>query len=258
MSGTALPFLTDAMLAIQRWRVATQVRNTHLTKRDKLDEDTRAVFDKILETEEFIEERVARLITQHPAYSWFSRVKGVGKENIAKVVGLVDISRAPTISSLWKFAGYHVVDGKGAKKTKGQKLEYNSVLRTMCWRLGGSLMKAKGKYFDFYLAQKERSVRELTERGVTIVPAAQLPKDKNNKHYEPEGMISEGHVHARALRKMVKLFLAQLWLVWREAEGLPTRAPYVHEHQGHTTIITAWEMVDKPEKKPRRRPKAAA
>ncbi len=46
---------------------------------------------------------------------------------------------------------------------------------------------------------------------------------------------------------MVKLFLACLWLVWREAEGLPSRSPYAIEKKGHSTVISPWEMIDRDE-----------
>jgi hypothetical protein len=44
---------------------------------------------------------------------------------------------------------------------------------------------------------------------------------------------------------MTKLFLACFWLVWREAEDLPKRVPYPIERQGHTSLISLWEMVDR-------------
>lgn len=245
----SLPFLVDAALAIEHVRVGIQVRHSHLGLQGRVDPETEEVLRRLKENEEYVDDRVAELIQQHPAYPWFSRVKGVGKENIGKVVGLVDITKAPMVSSLWKFCGYSVENGKAPKRVKGGgKLSYNSQLRSMCWRLATSLMKAGGHYYDYYVAKKDEEVARLTAQGVKIVPASKLPK-KDGKVYEPEGMISEGHIHNRALRRMIKLFLSHLWHVWREAEGLPTRPPYVFEHLGHTHIIDPWTMVDREEKK---------
>jgi len=36
-----------------------------------------------------------------------------------------------------------------------------------------------------------------------------------------------------AMRKMIKLFLSHLWLIWRKAEGLSITAPYVHAIKKH-------------------------
>jgi len=46
------------------------------------------------------------------------------------------------------------------------------------------------------------------------------------------------HVHMRALRKTIKLFIAHLWEEWRRAEGLPITLPYAHTILGHKEFIT--------------------
>ena len=234
-----LSMLVDATLAVEKVRVRTQVRQSHLLRQNRRDPETDQLLERIRNLEGYVDGRIAELLKSHPAHHWFSRVKGVGKENIAKVIGMVDIQRADTISSLWKFAGFSVEDGKAPKRVKGEKLSYNSQLRSMCWRLGTSLLKAKGKFYDYYLKQKERySAR------YEVVPASSLPK-KDGKRYEPEGVISEGHLHNMALRKMIKLFLACLWLTWREAEGLPVTNPYPIDKLGHNSFIDPWSMTDR-------------
>lgn len=273
-------FLVNAVLAIEKLRVAAQIRQTHLKLQGRADKETNELLKKIRDLEDYADGRVASLIKEHPAYHWFSQVKGIGKENIGKVIGLIDINKANTISGLWHFAGYHVENGKAPKRHKnGGKLSYNSRLRTMCWRLAGAITKAGirqfcvecntqrpvkregeelvcgcgstmfqskpvSKFAEYYLKEKNKRLAKLIAQGVKIVPASQLPKD-NGKRHETEGVISEGHIHNYVLRKMTKLFLACLWLVWREAVGLPTRQPYSAEYQGHTSIISPWEMVDK-------------
>jgi len=140
-------FLINAVLAIEKLRVAAQVRKTHLELRGRQDVETDELLVRIKGLEEYADGRVAYMIQSHPAYPWFSRVKGVGRENIGKVVGLVDIRKANTISALWQFAGYGVDAGKAPKRVKnGGKLVYNSRLRSMCWRLATSLMKGSGKF----------------------------------------------------------------------------------------------------------------
>jgi hypothetical protein len=213
----------------------------------KGDPETDALLDRLKETEKYIDGRVATILKGHPAYSWFSRVKGVGKENIGKVVGMVDIERAGTISALWKFAGFSVENGKSPKRAKGEKLSYNSQLRSMCWRLATSLLKAKGKFYDYYCVQKDNYYERYTQQGIKVVATANLPK-KNGKKVESEGFITEGHVHNQALRKMIKLFLSCLWLEWRQAEGLSMTLPYAIDKLGHDSLIQPEEMTDKPPK----------
>lgn len=295
---STLAAMVDAALSIEKIRVRSVVRQTHLALRGRRDEETDNLVEKLKELESYIDGRAAERITSHPAYHWFSKVPGVGKENICKIVGPIrvkpekgtnkageeiDLPYADTISALWKFAGFGVEDGKAPKRVKGGgKLSYNSQLRSMCWRLASSLQRAglrhkclkcgeligvatlaklenrcpkcDGDEFgvvatthfsDYYLKEKGKYVERYLSRGVQIVPASKLPKDKEGKRYEPDGMISEGHVHNQALRKMIKLFLACLWLVWRETEGLPVSAPYPLAILKHNHFIDPWQMIDK-------------
>lgn len=242
--NNSLTFLIDATLSIEKVRVRTQVRKSHLTLQSRNDPETDALLERLLEIESFLDGRVASNLTTHPAYDWFSKVKGIGKENIGKVIGLIDIEKCNTISALWKFAGFSVENGQAPKRTKGDKLHYNSILRSMCWRLGNSLLRAKTEFYEYYLSQKDRYYQTYQNRGISIVPATALPK-KNGKRYEPENLIAQGHVHNQARRKMIKLFLACLWLVWREAEGLPVTTPYAIGILGHDSFIDPWKMIDK-------------
>ncbi len=255
----ALSALTDTTLRIEKARVALQVRLSHLKLKGKQDALTEEALGKVDDLEKWIDKRIATLIQTHPAYPWFSKVKGVGGENIAKVLcsvrvkpergfdqdgNEIDLPFADSISALWKFAGYAPVDGHAMKRTSGEKLAYNSQLRSMCWRLGSSLLKANSNFKAYYDAQKQRYIERYTMAGVKVIPAAQLPK-VGGKKQETEGLISEGHVHNQALRKMVKLFLACLWLEWRKMEGLSVREPYAIGIQGHTTMIDPWKMTDR-------------
>lgn len=240
----SLNALVDAQLSIEKLRVQCQVRQSHLALQGREDKETANLFERVHGLEDYVDVRIAGIITSHPDFPWFSRVKGVGKENIGKIVGLVDINRAPTISSLWKFAGYSVESGKAPKRAKGEKLTYNSQLRSMCWRLGTSLMKAGGKFYGYYSSEKQAYIDRYESAGIKIVPATSLPKVKG-KRTETENIISQGHVHNQALRKMIKLFLACLWLTWREAEGLPMTNPYTIDQLKHGHMIDPWSMVDR-------------
>ncbi|MBA7678038.1 hypothetical protein ES703_86309 [subsurface metagenome] len=188
----------------------------------------------------------------------------MGNENIAKVVGLIDIEKAHTVSSLWKFAGWDVQDGAAPKRKKGKKLTYNSQLRVMTWRLGVSLLRAKGLFHDYYLKEKDKYHQKYLNKGFKIIAtptgrfcpqcqrevkakAAKYCPDCNaplSQKQEPKGVIFEGHLHRMALRKMIKLFLSLLWVVWRQAQGLSTRVPYPAEYLGHDHMIEPEEMCD--------------
>jgi hypothetical protein len=289
----SLNALVNATLVIEKLRVASEVRQSHLKLQGKTDPETDELHKRLVDLEAYVDGRIARLLESHPAYPWFSRVKGIGKENIGKIVGMVrvapemrddtELPYADTISALWKFCGFSVEDGRAPKRVSGEKLSYNSQLRSMCWRLATSLERAglrhhcgecgvifggtdkktgkprekcpkcgsanlsliaTTKFTQYLLQQKERYEQRYLNSGRHIVPAAQLPK-VNGKKVETTEYISEGHVHNQALRKMIKLFLACLWLEWRKGEGLPLSTPYAIGKLGHSSIIKPEEMVDR-------------
>jgi len=245
---SSLNFLTDTHLAVQKQRVAAQVRQTHLKRNDSYDPDTEWVIVDLTSLEEKVEKCMAEIIGQHPAWPWLKGIKGIGYENVAKVIGYIDkwgIENIPNISKLWKLSGYAVENGHAPKRIKGQKITYYAELRMLLWRLASSLLRARGVYYDCYCDYKAKLQERFAKEGRAIVPASELPKDEKKKRYEDENTISEGHVHYMALRKMIKLFIANLWLVWREAEGLPVTNPYAIDMMGHSNFIDPWSLVDK-------------
>ena len=205
-----LGYIGDVLLTIEKKRVAQAVRISHLQKNSKRDKDGEEILEKLEDFEEWITEKMATKVKNHPAYWWFSCVKGVGQENIGKILAFIDIKRATHISSLWKWFGY----SPNQKRRKGEKLDFNIKGKSMCWRLAGNLLKAKGKFYDYYLSEKEKFELRCINEGKIIKEQKDIKKKDIN-------VISKGHIHNYALRKMIKRFLACLWLVWREAEGLP-------------------------------------
>ncbi len=115
-----------------------------------------------------------------------------------------------------------------AKRIGGLPANWNQSLKVTCWKLGESFVKAVRK-------DKKGGYRVLFERFKDEY-ARKLEGDSNTKGLK-------GLIHARAKRKTVKVFLAHLWMKWREIEGLPTRKPYILEH-GHSTFIEP--IVDEP------------
>jgi hypothetical protein len=293
-----LSSLVDSKLAVEKETTRCKIRLAHLKLQDRTCEDTAKTAEMLMGVEHWIDERIAAIVKQHPAYPWFSKVKGVGPENIAKCIGpvrikpehgyrknkktkkveLVTLPFASCVSDVWAYTGYGLDEaGRAMKPRPGQVLTYNKELRSMWWRLGSSILKAGlrqkclkcgqlmgerstashqcdgavfasvgiSRFADYYLREKAKDMERRLNRGGKVVPAAELPRDEHGKRYEPEGVISEGHIHNRALRKMIKLFQACLFLVWREAEGLPPTKPYAIERLGHDSMINPWKMVDK-------------
>ena len=144
-------------------------------------------------------------------------VKGVGEILAAKVVSMIDIQRSDTISALWRYAGYAVIEGKSERRVKGELSHYNGRLKSACYLIGTSFLKSNSPYRRIY--------------------------DDAKTYYEvnrPDW--TKAHRHNAAMRKMIKMWLSHLWLVWRQIEGLDIRAPYVNEKLGHEHIYSPQEF----------------
>lgn len=157
-------------------------------------------------------------------WKWITSIKGLGAGGLAAqlLAQIDDISLAPTVSALWRYCGYAVIDGCAEKNTKGEKSHFNRRLKSICWLIASQFLRQQTPvYADIYYAEKERQ-RVLYPEKIKI----------NGKW-----KYNDGHLHNRALRVMAKIFLQHLWIVWRGYEGLPVSLPYAHDIGGHTKYI---------------------
>jgi hypothetical protein len=155
---------------------------------------------------------------------YLKKVKGVGPAMAGVIIAKIDISKAKYVSSLWRYSGLDVgEDNKGRSRRKEHLREYeytdkhgeiknkmgitfDPMLKTkLIGVLGPSFLKQQGGYADIYYSYKHR-----------------LENRADLKEY------TKGHIHNMAIRYMVKIFLADLFVAWKEIEGLTVPAPY-HE-----------------------------
>jgi hypothetical protein len=183
-----------------------------------------ALHDRLLEAEEALVADMGETLEHHKAMPWLSQVRGVGPTLAGKMLGLIgEIGSFDTVSKLWRFAGFAVIDGLRERPVKGEKLHYSIRLKTTLYLVGGSFLKSDSPYREVY--------------------------DRARAHYDttrPDW--TKAHRHLAAMRKMEKLFLSHLWQTWREAEGLPVRSLYVMEYLGHTTLEDPWAYLGKRKK----------
>ena len=246
--------MSNAAITLERVRVGAQVRLTHLAKRGGTCPYTIELLQRARQFEEWADTSLARLVRTHPTAYWITRVKGTGGEAIGKVLGHIDnfgrfyeegdpmipsyvnrpaveadgkrliwvegIERFPTPSKLHKYAGLV----QGMKREPGKPLGYNDELKSMLFRLGTSLLKAKGKFYEFYLSYKRHLLARLSRDGVSVLPtpmsrfcatcrkevklkSARFCPDCGSplsKKEEPENILWEGHVHMMCMRRMIK------------------------------------------------------
>ena len=150
-------------------------------------------------------------------WEWTTSIKGLGAGGeAAKLLAQIDdIARFDTVSKLWRFAGYAVMEGKAEKNKPGEKSHFNRKLKAICFVIADQFIKQQTPgYVDIYYAEKAR------QRALYPEPI---------KNGAGKTIYTDAHIHNRAWRKMIKEFLRDLWLAWRKLEGLPITEPWKPE-----------------------------
>lgn len=196
-----------------------------------------------------------------PLGQWLRDIDGIGPVIAAGMLAYFDITKADYASSYQEYAG---LSPKQVKKA-GQKINWNPLVKTLCWKLGESFVKVSNKPTAKYgLLYKQRKDYEWAKnlRG-EYAPLIGLPKYKYGEDTESykwtsgqysdvsadsKGiavpgepgvkMIPPASIHARAKRYAVKRFLSDFFTVTYEAHyGKPAPRPWVNEHGGHPDYV---------------------
>ena len=200
----------------------------------------------ILDNARDLENNISKLIKNElkgiPVYEKFlKKVKGCGCIMSAVLISYIDIEKATNASKIVQYAGLNsgMVFGKkknekreivvtsdlvrGDKPTKGYLLPYNKKLKTkLLGVLADCFIKCNSQYKVYYDNYKTRlSNSEAFVNGT-------------ERKWKEE---SKAHIDRASRRYMIKIFLQDLYGVWRSLEGLEVREPYQKEYLGHTTTM---------------------
>jgi len=130
---------------------------------------------------------------------------------------------------------------------------WNGSLKTLCWKAGECFVKVSGYdddvYGHYYLERKAIET-EANEAGEYAAQAAQCAErvGRNTDAYKAysQGKLPPAHIHSRAKRWAVKLFLAHWhWVAYECEHGAPPPKPYIIETDPrHTHIVKPpnWPM----------------
>jgi len=161
-------------------------------------------------------------------YPWLKEVKGCGPAMSGVLIAEIqDPTRFANVSKLWAYSGLHVIDGRAARRKKGEKANWNNFLKTkLLGVLAGSFLKCSSPYRDHYDNYRTR---------IENRPCS-LPPEKHKAGAKAEDLLpngcTAGHMHNKAMRYMANMFLRDLLVEWRALRGLETRCPYAEEYLG--------------------------
>lgn len=228
----AMRWLGDTYVETQKLRIAVENRARALgTTSTSSPDPLTGLAEQLRVTERALVEEMRRALAGHPVAPWLAAVRGVGPTLATKLLGRVgDIRRFETVSKLWRFAGYAVFPapcghcvraarpdvrcprcrgrgwiGRREWRTRGIPASYDVRLKTTLYQIGVSLLRCHSPY---------RTIYDRARAGYDAREAALPTRER----------WSAAHCHQASLRRMIKAFLAQLFVAWREAEGLPLPA----------------------------------
>lgn len=179
-----------------------------------------------------------------PMGEWARQVVGIGPVISAGLLANIDITKAPTVGHIWRFAGLD----PSSKWTKGQKRPWNASLKRLCWLMGESFVKVSGnkndRYGKLYLERKAYEQKR-NDAGELAHVAKERLEQKHAKQLDPElkallatGKLPMKALHERSKRWAVKLFLAH-WHseAYRLHYGTEPPKPYPIAILGHAHVI---------------------
>lgn len=261
--------LVDIYYDFQAQRIQTQLRIGAAKKEHSLNDDELSIYGitTIFENAQTFEKDIERLIKKqiknHALYNqYLQKITGIGDLLAAGLIAYIDdIEKFHHVSSLWQYCGYGMNrfcpqckkptsreveyhTGKTVKKLhplevcpvcmgktipiiqrriSGYQSNWNDKLKVLAWKAGSSFVKQtpkRSKYRALYDQIKAEEHQKHPERI----------KEKSKVFY------NDGHLHNRAMRKVVKIFLAHLWQTWRRQYGLEATEPYAKQLLGHSTV----------------------
>lgn len=243
LSHSEARFLVDAYYLMQdaRIRANAQVRALGASG------EPHDVLRWLAAQNDALEGQVKRALTKYAESQrlgeWALSVHGIGPIITAGLLAHIDIGKAPTVGHIWRFAGLDPTL-KWEKKTRRP---WNASLKSLCWKIGESFVKTSGNEEAFYgriyqerkayeIARNERG--ELAEQAAAALAAKRIGKDTPAYQAYHAGKLPPAHLHARAKRYAVKLFLAHYHEVgYQHLHGCAPPLPYPIAYLGHVHKI---------------------
>ena len=281
LSQSEARFLVDAYYQMQdnRIRSANQIRTL------KAAEEPHETIGWLFANNELLENNIKSALdtysSAHVIGRWSKSNHGIGPVIAAGLMAHIDITKAPTVGHIWRFAGLDPT----VTWNKGERRPWNASLKTLCWKIGESFVKVSGNdeavYGKLYVERKAREQANNADGLFADQAKAKLERFKIGKDTDArvwyEGrltgdaarriyiapsedrtgltkklagdvgsgipMLPPAHLHARAKRWAVKLFLAH-WhgVAYMEKTGHQPPKPYVisHLHHAHEIVCPNW------------------
>lgn len=242
LDANSTRLIVDAYYTLQENRMAFAAQSRELQKIESPHELVAFLSHNLQIMEKALKYPLQKFAESSVAGEWAISQYGIGPVLAAGLGAHIDITKAPTAGSVWRYAGLDPTQ----KWEKGQKRPYNAELKTLCWKIGQSFMKFSGKeqcfYGQLYKQDKARRVAK-NQAGDYADFAKEILETKNFKANQTRakletGALSDAQIDAQARRFAVKIFLSHYHAVAFQAHhGEPAPRPYIIAHGDHVHEI---------------------
>lgn len=236
-------FLVDAYYQMQESRI----REAHQARTAADDGAPNEVIAWLGAQHNTLELSVARALdaytSAHVVGRWSREQLGVGPILAAGLLAHIDITKAPTVGHIWRFAGLDPT----VTWNKGEKRPWNAQLKVLCWKLGESFVKVSGKEDSLYgrlwkerkaLEESRNEAGQFADQAVASLASKRFARETATRTHYEAGKLPPARIHLRAKRYAVKIFLAHWQAVaFRAHYGTNPPKPYVMAILGHAHEI---------------------
>jgi len=240
LSDAEARFLVDTYYTMQETRIRASGQLRAI--KDEPHEVLTWFEDQASTLENQVKRALDKYTSGHPMGEWMRGVFGIGLVISAGLLAHIDITKAPTVGHIWRFAGLDPT----VRWEKKSKRPWNARLKVICFHAGESFVKFSNNEKCIY-GHEYRQRKELEEAANEKLAYAEQAKEKLErfnigkatdayKAYSV-GKLPPAHLHARAKRYAVKLFLSHLHgEMYRTILKQEPPLPYPIAHMGHVHL----------------------
>lgn len=150
--------------------------------------------------------RLQAAMKRHPLGAFVQETPGLGAKSVGRFLGAVGPLEARTSpAQLWAYCGLHVVDGAAPRRRRGEVANWSTRAKTRAYLMAEACVKQVGG-----------ETRRRSPYRDTYDQARALDAELQAGRPAP---LSDGHMHARAMRKVSKAILRDLWAEARKGQA---------------------------------------
>ena len=188
----------DKMTAIGRWPRRDEWRYIEVLERHKVE----------------LRRKMLCECRKRPEHHWIKSFPGIGILAETALLSKIDIAKANTVSSLWRFCGLGVEnDGNRQRSVRGTRRNYCALLKTiLIYDIGRGVLIS-------------RRARPGGRKAHFVHPGYRRSYERFKRLYaRTRPRWTKPHIHNAAVRRTVKEYVKHLWARWRYELGLPIAA----------------------------------